>query len=288
MNIVVLGSGLSGEVIAEGLSNKFPRNDIYLIGESGSKDNSGLFYFNRKIPGIAEKPVEVVYESVGSGSFSDYQKKSRGFCDKSITTSSFDKIGKHEIGYLGKTGQGSYRTKMRFIRILSNASSINLDENKVVTVSGSVIKYDRLISTVPLNIFMDLAGYDSSEVKGEFRSTPVYQMIAESKKEYSVKKIKVFYDLSDSIFYRHSSYYNEDEEVVKMISESIVDFKEKNKVCIPGKIFPSSVLSSFVENIENVYKNVKLCGRYARWDYHYLVDQSYFDAIQFIEKAGLS
>lgn len=277
MRVIVAGSGVGGKIISYGLSKEFDNLEIVLIGEENTV-KPGLFYFNHKIPGICEKEINVTYSSVGEGSFLDYQKKSRGEVSKEVKTSSFDNIGKTVKGYL----LNSEIDLTHVNQISQNIDDIDLFDKKI-KVGDQCLSFDYLISTMPLKVFLSLM--DSSlcdEMAREFKYMPVYQYcLGTQVRDSDIDEINVKYDLTDSNFYRHSTYLNQG-CIQYMVSESITDFDGRTSVSYPGKIIPSSKLTDCVNSIENTFDYVKLCGRYARWDYHYLVDQSYRDAINFI------
>lgn len=282
--VVVLGAGIGGILAARGIKDKFPEMSVTLVGPRQDNDRPGLFYFNKKIPRIAEKEIDVEYNLVGEGSVVDYQLKSRGHFDHSVTKSSFNNVGKKVKGYLLSSD-----INLEDIECISSfSSSVDLKNQKVVC-GETLLTYDLLVSTIPLSNFLNLISYSESELKALkeifiSHCCPVYQKVSgyDFVDDSQINKINVFYDLSDSKYYRHSSYYN-GSDIVKMISESIDPSCSYDKIAQPGKIVPSSTLSKLVENIESLNNNVILCGRYARWDYHYTVDQTYEDAIKFVK-----
>lgn len=282
--VVILGAGIGGVLAARGVKDKFPEMSVTLVGPRQDNDRPGLFYFNKKIPRIAEKEVDVEYCLIGEGTVADYQLKSRGYFDHSVTKSSFSNVGKKVKGYL--LSSDINLEDIECVPMFS--SSVDL-KNQKVDCGGTLLTYDLLVSTIPLSNFLNLISYSESELRAlkvvftnHFRpvcqKTSGYSLIDDSQ----VDRINVFYDLSDSKYYRHSSYYN-GQDIVKMVSESIDSSCDYDKVTYPGKIVPSVTLSRLVENIESLNNNVILCGRYARWDYHYTVDQTYEDAIKFVK-----
>lgn len=285
--IVVLGAGIGGMLAARGIKDKFPNFEVTLIGPEDKNERPGLFYFNQKIPGICEREIDVTYEMVGDGSLQDYQIKSRGYSDSNMITSSFKNVGKTVKGYL----VSKQISLTGICRVVGNVTSINLFSKKLkVSDIPTEFSFDYLISTIPLSVFLNIFpdatmhGIDLKLFKDEFKFTPVYQKIVGSKEvsDDLIDSIKVFYDLSNSEFYRHSSYYHGD-NITKMVSESIKEFSDYDSVAYPGKITPSKKLTGIVAYLEDRFSCLRICGRYARWDYHYLVDQTYFDSIKFVE-----
>lgn len=224
--------------------------------------------------------------------------KSRGTVDSNVKKSSLDLVGKTVTGYLLNQHQ---RVPMDgVIRNYLTVSHISLDTR---TVSMSlpqspqdldyghhelVYDYDYLISTVPLNVLMKLVGTDDEEYLEEFKksSIPIYQSKV-SYKENDARdftQIRIYYDLhAGSVFYRHSSYFC-GEDMIKLVSESINYFNKYSTLLRPGKILPNEKLTEYVEDLSITHPELLLCGRYARWDYHYMADQSYYDAIKFMDK----
>lgn len=277
MRVIVAGAGIGGKIISYGLSKEFSNLDVILVGEENAV-RPGLFYFNQKIKDIAEKEIKVSYSIIGEGSLNDYQKKSRGVVSGDVKLSSFNHIGETVNGYLLSSDIDLSGVR----RINKNIDDIDLFDRKI-RVGDTCLDFDFLISTIPLKTFFQLI--DSGlceETAREFKYLPVYQyQVGDIINDKDINEINVKYDLTDSQFYRHSSYLSEG-EVKSIVSESITDFEGRTSVSYPGKIIPSSVLSNYVSGIESSFNYVKLCGRYARWDYHYLVDQSYYDALNFI------
>lgn len=284
--VVVVGAGIGGKLAARGIKNKFPEFEVFLVGPEDCNERPGLFYFNHEIPGICEKKIEVTYGLVGKGTMKDYQIKSRGYFDSRMVNSSFKNIGKTVEGYL-------VNREINFEdinRVVGEVSLIDLDQKFLYIQDSLRLKFDYVIVTVPLKVLLkivkseDPLGINFDDINKEFKCTPVYQKIAGFQKvsDNHVDSIKVFYDLSSSGFYRHSSYYHGD-RITRMVSESILEFEEYDLISYPGKITPSHRLTEIVNTIEKKFDCIKICGRYARWDYHYLVDQTYFDSVSFIE-----
>lgn len=284
ITVCVLGAGIGGKIISYGIKKKYGDSvKVVLVGEE-SRVRPGLFYFNKKIPGICEKEVSVTYSKIGTGTLDDYQKKSRGVIDSEVKISSFDKIGKTVTGYL----LNREVDLSEIIRINENANKLVLSQKKLYTKSDEGT-FDYLISTIPLKNFMSIINESLvTKYSPEFKYSPVYQyQINEIPEDSKIKSIRVSYDTSDSVFYRHS-FYEQDKDHWSMVSESITDFENRTSVIYPGKIIPSKVLSEFVDSIEGTCDYFKFCGRYSRWDYHYTVDQSYEDAMKFLENKGLT
>lgn len=277
--VVVLGAGIGGQLAARGIKDTYPDLEVILIGEVNSTTH-GLFYFNERIPGVAERRVPVTYSTVGDGAIQDYQKKSRGEVNESVKVSSFDKIGKTEIGYLTDGNislSGIYNLPFM-------AEEIDL-VSKTVNTCFVNVNYDILISTIPLPTFFKIGGFiDHNDMyKKSFKWKPVFEKVTSNPfQSGDITEIKVFYDTDpSSVFYRHTSYYCGD-QISRMVSESITDFKGYDSVLPMGKIIPSEFISECVVASERLYNNVKFCGRYARWEYHYLVSDTYKDAINFV------
>lgn len=276
--VVVVGAGIGGQLAARGIKDNYPDHEVVLVGKICPTAH-GLFYFNEKIPGVAEQEIKVTYGLLGEGSMEDYQMKSRGEVSGDVKVSSFDKVGKVDVGYMTDGEIPLDGIKL----IEENALRIDLDTRKVQLDSSKDVYYDYLVSTVPLKAFLFLTNSTVENLIDQFKSQPVYEKITQSNliEDAPIDQIKVFYDLSDSHFYRHSSYYHGD-DIVRMVSETIKEFEGYDDVARPGKIIPSERLTEFVTRTEEKYGNLILCGRYARWDYHYLVSDTYRDAVEFL------
>lgn len=272
-NVVILGAGIGGQVIAKTLSEKHPSLEVFLVG---TKDNrtTGLFYLNEKIEGVTDKEINITYDKIGNGTIEDYEEKSRGCSIGKDATSSFNKVGSSEKGYLISSDlSGSYTNIKR------NAIEVDLYSKEVVLQDKIIIKYDYLISTIPLKAFMTLIHVTPPF---EFKSSPVYVTeTSKSKEDYD--SIKVVYDTDPkSVYYRYNHYYNGN-KLIKTTAESLKDNGIHTNVHYGGKIVPDEVISSYVEGLEFENPEIKLCGRFARWEYHYLISDSYKDSMKFIE-----
>lgn len=316
MRVVILGAGIGGKLAAVGIKNKFPEYEVTLVGPE-SKEPSGLFYFNEKIPGIAEKEVKVSYDvsSVNEGGsifcredvFRNYQIKSRGTYSPSAKISSFDKVGTTETGYF--MDDDFDLSDINWIKDTCDSifTKKNNGFNSIITHKGKVCDYDKLISTIPFNILYSMIF--RTDIVKSLKSTPVYVVeVTSSEYDYrDISKINVIYDVSEDKFYRHSLYYNKYGTYVKISSETIIDITDQddwaalalpskaNKVVkkklSPGKIIPDEIVVKNPKDLSDVevtadtveeLTGIRILGRYARWDYHYLVTDTYKDAISFV------
>lgn len=286
MKVLILGAGIGGLSIAQRLSYEDRVSEIVLIGPD-SPVQPGLFYYNKPIDHVAEKEILVKYGSIGEGTFEDYQRKSRGLEEVpgEIRVSSFSLINKSVKGY---TSEGLIlHPSEKIVREYSNAQEVDFGNRQVKVSSGKYgaiwYSYDLLISTIPLSALISISRhlrFQSSKYKEEFKFSPVYQhQSGELTNDYD--EINVMYDLTDSHFYRHSSYLRQG-KVQYIVSESIRKFDGATSVIYPGKIVPSKCLTEFVSDLQSKYPSLLCCGRYARWDYHYTVDQSVNDALSYI------
>ena len=290
--IVVLGAGIGGKVVALGIKWKYPKNKVVLVGpESNSPE--GLFYFNRKIPGISMYPVEVDYRQEGcpDNPMEVYQKKSRGEYDPKVKVSSLSKVGTTEIGYFLDRSINWQLLDAGVIWIKENVTSINFSSKKVRTDHDEGT-YDDLISTIPFNVLVKLI-YDY-DISPQLKYQPIYVKKDIYDDYLVIDRIIVTYDLTDSPYYRISSYQgyidlSDDKVTVEKTSESINKVDDTCIAMYPGKIIPSDLyieragrrIKIDAETIEKLF-DFKIVGRYARWDYHYTVDQSYYDTIEYL------
>lgn len=290
--ILILGAGMSGLTIAAGLGRKFGDCcDIILVGPDSKGLLPGLFYYNTEIPGICDKEIQVDYDVVrdlrespdSEEMFKLYQLKSRGVYDDKVKTSSLSLVGKSVKGYLPSV---DLTASPNVTRCYDTVTFIDFDSKKVVTDS-KVLEYDFLVVTIPLKVLMQLALKDKSksyDLEFKSKSIPIYQSVISDDPAAPFDKIMIYYDLHEnSVFYRHSSFMFNG-KVTKLVSESIRPFEGFQSTIYPGKILPSNELRAYVDSVTTRYTNVGIFGRYARWDYHYTVDQSYFDAMNFVEK----
>lgn len=281
--VVILGAGLGGQLATVAIKRACPDCEVTLIGPS-TEFPKGLFYFNDKIEGIAERPVSIEYSKLGDCSWEEYQYKSRGefLSQESSNKSSLSKAekGTKEIGYLFNLENNCLNNLESYCtRVFQNCTSINFNDKivecNVSTYFREVFNYDYLISTLPCHIFCRLSG--RSDIPLE--SKPIYLREFRFNKFTDplslTEKVNVEYncDLSNPI-YRKSSYYDSEGNLLVVSEESLTKFDGARKL-VPGKILPNSN----IPNLETDF--VKIYGRYARWDYHYLVTDTYKDAYKF-------
>lgn len=287
--IVIAGAGAGGQVIFQRLCQIVKEDvEVYMIGPEDFR-KPGLFYFNRLVRGVAEKPIPVTYKSTGEGTFEDYQRKSRGSVESSVTVSSFSNIGRTVVGYQ-QTPFTESTTNPSHLWVKRKICDIDFKNKKVLLDAEgeegqTTIDYDYLISTIPLPVLAKIASPLICINETDFKYSPVYQCQVGTTSQ-DVDEIDVTYDLTDSVFYRHSSYIYRG-NVQYIVSESIVDFDGRTSVLYPGKIIPDEEITRQVAKFEEENPSCILCGRYARWDYHYTVDRSVEDAEKFISEKGL-
>lgn len=278
---VVLGAGVGGQIVAKTVKNS--DYDVTLTGPEAS-DPGGLFYLSKRIPGVSSHKVVTTYRSdtpVDVESSIRYQIKSRGTYDKKVKVSSLSKVGTSEEGYILDSIDIS-----GVVRISQKCKFIDLDNQYIlVEDSDRPIFYDRLISTIPVNEFFKLSEDE------DITSSLAYQPIHLIEEQFEVLDTKVTsiiteYDLSSSDIYRRSWYCNKSGKTIKSSYEAIVPLPFETRIMYPGKILPSDKVLEMINDIEQKYPNVKLLGRYARWDYHWMINQTYSEAKKFINHGG--
>lgn len=282
--VVILGAGLGGQLATIAIKRACPDCEITLIGPSTGFPK-GLFYFNEKIEGVAERPISIEYSKSGDCSWEEYQYKSRGesLSQETSSKSSLSKAekGVKETGYLFNLNNNCLNNLESYCtRIFQNCTSINFNRKVVeYKVDGyryrCEVNYDYLVSTLPYHIFRKLSG----RLDISLESKPIYLRefrFNKFKNPLSLtEKVSVEYncDLSDPI-YRKSSYYDSEGNLLVVSEESLTKFDGARKL-VPGKILPNSNILSLETD------SVKIYGRYAKWDYHYLVTDTYKDAYEF-------
>lgn len=289
MRVVVLGSGLSGKLSVLALHRSFPECEVTLVGPE-SNFPYGLFYFNEKIQRVADKEITVSYSKFGDCSWEDYQFKSRGV-RLPVSSSSKSSLYKAEEG-LTETG---YRLNIEnneldevnkyCTRIYSFAKVVDQYNNLLVCQDGTCLKYDYLISTIPLPKFLKMLGiyFDDFKYKPIYVRNTFFTTYSDRSK-YSknpnnilekTSRIDIEYNCSkEDPVYRTSTYYDSLGRTIVVSEESLEEIDNFDQKLIPGKIIPT--------NVPELYSpNIKIFGRYAKWEYHYLVTDTYRDAYEF-------
>lgn len=289
MKVVVLGSGLSGKLSVLALHRSFPECEVTLVGPE-SDFPCGLFYFNEKIPGVAEREITVSYSKFGDCSWEDYQLKSRGvrLPVSSSSKSSLYKAEKEltEVGYSLNTENNELDEVNKYCtRIYSFARVVDQYNNLLVCQDGTCLKYDYLISTIPLPNFLKMLGiyFDDFKYKPIYVRNTFFTTYSDRSK-YSknpnnilekTSRIDIKYNCSkEDLVYRTSTYYDSFGRTTVVSEESLEEIDDFDQKLIPGKIIPTDVPEVYSSNI-------KIFGRYAKWEYHYLVTDTYRDAYEF-------
>lgn len=294
--LVIVGSGNSGLICARAAKDRYPELEVILVGPE-SKEQDGLFYFNSPIPGIAEREVKVSYDYVGPNiSLSElksiYQLKTRGCTSEDVSkiVSSFDKVGTSELGYRLNSGLD---LKKDIIYHNTTCQWISLTNNFIVINDDLVISYDYLFVTTPYPVTARLlVEFGEMKVK-DCVCSPIY-VSSNQKEEKDFTRIIVTYNCyPDQPVYRSSQYISDIRGVcVNSSVESTSPLSENYRKVSLGKIvnlgtrpscFSRTARRTFdLLDLEKIYP-IKFLGRFARWDYHYLVNDSYNDAMKFLE-----
>lgn len=312
--LAVIGAGHSGRIIARTAVDMYPELDVYLIGPE-SQGQEGLFYVNEKIPGIAEKPIKVEYGFIKPMYLSDldakesYIRKTRGDCfnpfqvDVKSIISSIDKVGTKEVGYTFNEDLDFYKDISYINR---NCTDIYLKQRSIsVEDFWRPIRYDYLIVTTPYFITAKLIrDFGKLSVKG-CDCSPIYVSSGIKDKEGfspTFNKIRVTYDCDpQSHIYRRNEYVSDSDpdfhvswNVLEAMSLPKFDDKREYSEVKLGKIKnPGKRPKVLIEELNQKEFDlidleekcpIKFLGRFARWDYHYLVTDSYKDGMNFLNK----
>lgn len=157
------------------------------------------------------------------------------------------------------------KEKMSNESILEKAIKIDID-NKLITTKSKIIKYSNLISTIPLNTFLFLCN-KIKEAK-QYKSYPTTFIYQNTYKECP------FNDFQDYDYV----YVSEPEYLFHRITKITNGLVYEHK----GDLVPISIndtdrvvmkIGQLVQNnIKIEYKNIKFCGRYAKWQHNLLVN----------------
>jgi len=162
-------------------------------------------------------------------------------------------------------------------------SSIDLKEYDVyINTSDSTLrfKYDRLISTIPLNNLVMLAGMDRKfPVKTIFKYKQVYVKIVPKPLDAPKPDGVIYVNyLSDPLIepYRYCDRFGERHY------ESLLPIGFPHKRLYPGKLWKNPLIFTVLEALER--ENVYCLGRYGRWNPNELLHETYKDLITRIEE----
>lgn len=174
IKIVVMGDGISSQLFANFLKYHVNKDYIYLVVEKKQRENEQYiddvpFYFNSIIDDLRELfvPIKVqmgiydkgeIIDQVRDDLVNKYAIKTLGFCNNN--TIRF--IEKEKKAYVVKNENGNLGRKMMLYSELkkrnkknqylydSEVVEINTENQTLYTIHGDKIKYDILISTIPL------------------------------------------------------------------------------------------------------------------------------------------
>jgi protoporphyrinogen oxidase len=98
-----------------------------------------------------------------------------------------------------------YAKKNANIKLNTIVSSIDLDAKEAVLSDGTIIKYDAVINTSPLDRFCDLSGTPYENARLSANKVAVFNLGFDSKSEHDMHWV---YFPGNEVFYRVGSYHN--------------------------------------------------------------------------------
>lgn len=172
-----------------------------------------------------------------------------------------------------------------YIRALYNTrvAKINLKEKTFDYVGRHTqgeIKFDTLISTIPLPVLVMLAGLETEEMISKwFKYRPIY--VKETKCiPSSSRYVSVNYISSRSTpTYRITKYFEEGAEHEESLRNFIPSPDSKIKTLFPGKIWESLETREVLKTLSA--HGVYCFGRYASWNPDELIHQTYEKLVNF-------
>lgn len=133
---------------------------------------------------------------------------------------------------------------------------------KIVWFDSKKVQYDTLISTLPLFVFLRLAGIKSSI---EFKSKPIYVSV-EKQPTNKEQMILVYYPDQEVPHYRRTYWQN------TVTTESLKP-EQGQKTTLPGKIYANGDVKELTDELNK--KSVYFQGRYARWEPKHLIHHTW-------------
>lgn len=268
-NVVILGAGASGQMAKKFLMDK----DIDCIVIEKAKElpfrEHTSFFVHEKIDEFITPNEILVQNKISSRNKMSSIRWHQIKYSRKVYGHSFEKVSindRKQIGY-------SLNPKLfndQNVQLGAEIKSINLNEGFITfsEPNGEIfeIRYETLISTIPLPTFLKLASYNYSpiyDLLDEFHFSPIYywkqKLLFESIISEFEMEITYYPDKKDP-FYRSTKYLGEE------IFESLTSSKG-NKIFWPGKI--KDLDDDFKKGIENfIFKSRKklfFLGRYATW-----------------------
>jgi hypothetical protein len=158
---------------------------------------------------------------------------------------------------------------------------VDMHEHYVHTTTDH-FEYEHLISTLPLNLFMTMAGLENCyPVKTMFKYKPVYVKVVDKppEAEYSDRVFYVNY-LSNPLQepYRYCDRFGERHY------ESLTPIGFPHKKLYPGKIWNDPMVPEVLSRLSEV--DVACFGRYGSWSPNELIHETYHKLVQWRRAAA--
>jgi hypothetical protein len=255
MEIIVIGGGISGRLF------QFYAPDAQILdwGKPPKKDKSltrmyGANYLWEELPDIECKEFSVVTHVDGKEATHDSIRRYKEKIGKT-----FDQIHWDAQFNPLMTGYDIVSLPESRIQYECRVKDIFVKDKKLMLSSGSQIKYDILISTIPLYSLMEMCHV---EQKRPFQYRPIFVRIEDRPLEapYAENIWYVNY-LSDSDI---APYRFTDREGQRHYEGLSSMGKIPTRKIVPGKIYPNSASTFILESLEK--ENIFCFGRFARWD----------------------
>jgi hypothetical protein len=164
-------------------------------------------------------------------------------------------------------------------KILAEAYQVDLSERKILCWEGE-FKYDKLISTVPLPVFLKLANKS-----GALSWKDVYFEYAQTKKDGILHRILwqegkefdfIYFPWIGVEFYRITKL---EEPFCVLEYTHIPSYKAYEIEVVKTHVLKyAKIISGSSEEVEKLDENLKFVGRYAKWDSKYFVHHAIKEA----------
>jgi len=266
MRIIILGAGLSGLIANYKLKQK-GHNPLVLEASGGYHfpSSQGAFYCNEKLDDQLTPPessFDVIWKV--EGNLPESQWKTQYALKVYRDAKMADKVS---IQNKEATGWAMDLSHLRD-DISFNTKVTKIDVNRrCLWVDKFRFKYDILITTIPMPIFMSLSEYPKAK-NYKFIWMPIY--IREMHQEISGDNMSIqYYPGSEFQYYRATTWAH------KRSEEGIYKFDQHMKTVRPGKIFAQSVAPDYEIYLKS--NKIVSAGRYAKWIPKYFVHNVFND-----------
>jgi len=273
MKVVVLGAGPVGCIAKRRLNLVNINGNLF---DSMSYDeihkrtfNHGAHYLWKPIEGFSVKRCRIITTVDGDQAVEESVRRYK------------TKVGRYEEG---RDWSRQFKPKSKGYRIISfpdvvinhhhKAKRIDVVNKTVTFANGTEDHFDVIISTIPLNILVQISGMvDRPQSVFEYREIYVYETPSMRCKN---EDMVVDYDSSPT-----ESVYRRTYRDGKCHAESLKKFDKPDAILTPGKIWTNEETREWVERLKSY--NIHCFGRFGTWEEDELLHQACEKVQNFVE-----